>query len=283
LLAGEHPGKRLLLLSTDPAHSLGDVLDIPLGDDATRLPDGSPNLWVRELDASRALERWSADDQDRRQAILGLLDAFVGAPGAEIEERFSGVTPGGLDELMAIAVLAEAVLGEGEEAFDLVIVDMAPTGHALRLLEMPALALAWDHALLAILLKYRESIPPGPLAAELVELSRTLTRFAELLRDPARARFVPVTRAAELPRRETARLIAALARQDIEVAALVINALPPDGCARCGDPGARRALEGLLSLARGRSAILLAPALFPPPRGGGALIDWGRSWQRSAE
>ncbi|HZF12555.1 MAG TPA: ArsA family ATPase [Thermoanaerobaculia bacterium] len=283
LLARERPGQRLLLLSTDPAHSLGDVLDVRLGDEAKQLPRGPQNLWARELDAARAFKRWSGG---RREAIQGLLDAFFSASGTaegtvQGEEIFPGVTPAGLDELMAVSALADAVFGEGEEVFDRVVVDMAPTGHALRLLEMPALALTWDRALLALLLKYREAVHPGPLAAALVELSRSLTQLAELLKDPVRTRFVPVARAGELPRRETARLIAALDRQGIGVAALVLNAVLPGGCARCGEAAGRREQERLVSLMQGRSAILLAPALFPPPRGGGALIDWGRSWQRN--
>jgi arsenite-transporting ATPase len=278
-LALERPDERLLLLSTDPAHSLGDVLDLPLDDDTRQLPGGPANLEVRELDAARALARWS---DGRREAIEGLLDAFFGAPGTEAgavattvptaEVIPDGVTPPGLDELMAIATLAAAV-----ESYGLVVVDLAPTGHALRLLEMPALALAWDRALLAILLKYRDAVRPGALAAELVELSRTLHRLSELLADPRRARFVPVARAALLPRRETARLLAALKRLGIGVAALVINAVaPPESVAEAEE----RELSRLAALVAGRSAILLAPALYPPPRGMTALADWGRSWRR---
>jgi arsenite/tail-anchored protein-transporting ATPase len=299
LLAKERPGARLLLLSTDPAHSLGDVLGVPLSDAARLLPKGPPNLWARELDTEHALERWSGE---RRAAIEGLLDTFFGAPGAPergaargaIAERFAGVTPGGLDELMAVVTLAAVVSGEGEEAFDLVIVDLAPTGHALRLLEMPALALAWDRAFLAILLKYRAAVHPGALAEELVELSRTLSGFAELLADPRRTRFVPVARTGELPRRETERLIAALARLGIAPAALVINTVEPEGgegeraVAPKRDQRSvapkrdQRSVARLAALARGRSAILLAPALYPPPRGLRALAAWGRSWQEGA-
>jgi arsenite-transporting ATPase len=271
-LAGERPDKRLLLLSTDPAHSLGDVLDVPLGDDASQLPHGPPNLWARELDAERALEHWSGDRPDRREAIEGLLAAFFGPPEegeaiSEISESLSGATPSGLDELMAVLALAEAV-----ESYDRVVVDLAPTGHALRLLEMPALALTWDRALLALLLKYREAVRPGVLAAELVELSRTLTRLSELLADPLGTRFIAVARAAELPRRETVRLIKALAGMGMQTAALVINALESNSA----DPELRR----LAALAPGGSAILLAPALYPPPRGIAALTAWGRSWRQ---
>ena len=57
----------------------------------------------------------------------------------------------------------------------MVIVDTAPTGHALRLLAMPEAALQWVHALMAILLKYRKVIGLGELGADLVDVARELS------------------------------------------------------------------------------------------------------------
>ena len=147
------------------------------------------------------------------------------------------------------------------------VVDTAPTGHALRLLQMPELALSWDHYLLSLLLKYREAMGLGDLAQELVALSRGLKRLEALLRDPARARFVAVTRAAELPRRETVRLLRSLKGLGIAVPAVVVNALPPGG-------SEIRRPRGF-----GRCAIIRAPAEFPPPRGVARLAAWIRSWE----
>ena len=151
---------------------------------------------MARADSASAPRRRSAPSRQERGGVGELLD----------------LTPPGIDELIAVSSLLDALFGVdgGEPAYDLVIVDTAPTGHALRLLEMPELALAWDHYLLSLLLKYREAVGLGDLAAGLVELSRNLKRFQELLRDPARCRFVVVTRAAELPRRETARLLRSL-------------------------------------------------------------------------
>ncbi|HEX3553248.1 MAG TPA: ArsA-related P-loop ATPase, partial [Thermoanaerobaculia bacterium] len=180
---------------------------------------------------------------------------------------------------IAVSSLLDAMFGEdGEEdepAHDLVIVDTAPTGHALRLLEMPELALSWDRFLLALLLKYREAVGLGDLAAGLVDLSRSLKRLQALLRDPGRARFVVVTRAAELPRRETVRLLGALKRLKIAVPAVVVNAMPPSGY---GEAKSSR----LSRLVRGRCAIIEAPATFPPPRGAQDLAAWAQEWTMTA-
>ena len=232
LLAESRPDQRILLLSTDPAHSLADVLDLPLGDDERPILHG---LKARELDAAAVFESWRDPT----------LDPFL------------EITPPGLDELVALSTILDAV----QEA-DLAIVDTAPTGHALRLLESPELVLEWDRALLAILLKYREAVSLGSLAAELVELSKSLKRLLALLRDPDRARFVAVTRDAELPRRETVRLLEELKRLSIDVPLVIVNASDPvrtgygDGC-----------------------AIMTAPAVYPPPRGAEALAGWARTWK----
>jgi len=66
------------------------------------------------------------------------------------------------------------------------------------------------------------------------ESARELRELSALLRDPARTRFVPVARAAELPRAETARLLRALRRMGIPPGPLLVNARTVPGCARCG-------------------------------------------------
>jgi arsenite-transporting ATPase len=260
-LARRRKGTRILLLSTDPAHSLADVLKIPLGNDERSL---KANLVLRELDARGEFARW-------RERHGGEVDRAVGAFATE----GSGVgdlldfTPPGLDELIAISSLLDA-----EATHDLVIVDTAPTGHALRLLEMPELALSWDRFLLSLLLKYREALGLGDLAAGLVDLSRSLKRLQALLHDPDQTRFVVVTRAAELPRRETERLLGSLKRLRIAVPAIVVNAVAPTGCIRCSRPASHRI--------KTRCAIIEAPATFPPPRGARALAAWVRDWTVTA-
>ena len=71
------------------------------------------------------------------------------------------------------------------------MIDTAPTGHALRLLEMPALVHDWVKALMAILLKYQPVVGVGDLGAVLLRLSQGLGRLRELLNDPARTRSSP--------------------------------------------------------------------------------------------
>ncbi len=279
-LAERRRGKRILLISTDPAHSLGDVLEAPLGDAESALPGAPPGLRFRELDSGHAFEDWRERHGGQVEEAVGVFTGESSGVGDLMD-----LTPPGFDELIAVSTLLDAVLGEGEAAYDLVVVDTAPTGHALRLLEMPGLALTWDHYLLSLLLKYREAVRLGSMASELVDLSRSLKGLQALLRDPEKTRFVAVTRAAELPRRETVRLLRALRELEIAVPAVVVNAVAPPGCARCGGPaGEVETLRKDLSRAGlERCAIIKAPAEFPPPRGVRRLADWARAWEPETE
>ena len=129
------------------------------------------------------------------------------------------------------------------------VIDSAPTGHALRLLEMPGLAHDWVKALMAILLKYQSIVGVGGLGEVLLRLSQGLRRLRELLTDPARTTFVAVTRPAALPHAETLRLVRRLRAASISVPAVVVNAMGTGTCTRCARE-ARVQQRQLATLAR---------------------------------
>jgi arsenite/tail-anchored protein-transporting ATPase len=285
-LAARKSQGRVLLLSADPAHSLADALEVPLGDDERAVPAAPARLRARELDAERAL---AAARERYRSAVDQLFDTLRG--GSNLDPAFDravvqdliALAPPGIDELFALVAVTDALTREGAEA-PAVVLDTAPTGHALRLLALPESARQWIQALLAVLLKYRQVVGLGQLAQELVEMSKQLRGLEALLRDPERTAFVAVTRPAELPRLETGRLLAELDELGIPVAGLLVNAMTPPGCARCRRAGAReekhvRALARRFLTRAGRPMIL-APMIAPEPRGVRALRDWGTRWRR---
>jgi arsenite-transporting ATPase len=191
-LAREDERRRVLLLSTDPAHSLGDVFKVEVGDTARTIRGAPPNLAVRELDAARAF----AGRRARFEEALAEIASTVGVEGAGMAigaSELMNLAPPGIDELFGILAVVDA-----RAAFDVIVVDTAPTGHALRLLEMPEAAREWTQVLLRVLLKYRSLVRPGQLAAELVEISKSIRGLIALLRDASGTMFVVVTRAAEL-------------------------------------------------------------------------------------
>lgn len=117
-------GYRTLVLSTDPAHSLADSFDRELGHDAQLI---RPNLWGAELDALMELEgNWGAV----KRYITQVLQAR-GLDGVQAEEL--AILPG-MDEIFGL-VRMKRHYDEGE--YDVLIIDSAPTGTALRLLSIP--------------------------------------------------------------------------------------------------------------------------------------------------
>ena len=285
-LARRRPAAPVLALSADPAHSLGDVLGIALGDDERMVAGAPPALRARELDADGALDRLR---QRYRRAVEETFDSLLGGSRFDVaydRQALHGLmdlAPPGLDELFAVLSVIEALL-ERQPPYDLIVLDTAPTGHALRLLEMPSTALAWVHALLAILLKYREIVGLGEVAAELLATARRLRELQALLADPARTRVIAVTRAAEVPQRETVRLLARLRALGLAVPAVLANALTTGDCRRCRRVRRRQArmLAALRCLSGSRRrpwSIISTPALAPPPRGVAGLERWTRTWE----
>ena len=281
------PDRRILLMSTDPAHSLSDVFAQQLGDRPAPVAGGPPNLRVRELDAGRVL---ALLQQEYVNAIDRLFDrlrgqsAFDATHDRAVMRALIDLAPPGLDELAAVLDTTDALAAESPE-WDLLIMDTAPTGHALRLLEMPALIHDWTHALMSILLKYQEVTPLGELGALLVRLSKGLRGLRELLADPQRTVFIGVARAAALPRLETARLLERLAPLGIRVPAVIANAVGRGTCARCRRMTAAEARElAALGRAVARGAprrLVMAPAAVPAPRGAAAIASWSRSWREA--
>lgn len=117
-------GYKTLVLSTDPAHSLADSFDEPLGHEPRQV---KPNLWGAELDALMELEgNWGAV----KRYITQVLQAR-GLDGVQAEEL--AILPG-MDEIFGL-VRMKRHYDEGE--FEVLIIDSAPTGTALRLLSLP--------------------------------------------------------------------------------------------------------------------------------------------------
>ncbi|GMQ98737.1 MAG: ArsA family ATPase [Acidimicrobiia bacterium] len=117
-------GHRTLVMSTDPAHSLADAFDVPLGNEPTRVVR---NLNAQQIDSQARLEESWGHVRDH---LTDLFD-WSGLTGIEAEEL--SVIPG-MDELFSLAAVKEhSVSGE----YDVIVVDCAPTAETLRLLSLP--------------------------------------------------------------------------------------------------------------------------------------------------
>jgi arsenite/tail-anchored protein-transporting ATPase len=200
----------VLLCSVDPAGSLDDVLlDGPLPDRlVTQQVDPAAEL-------ARVREAWRAD-LDHALARIGA--AGDAALDRRVVERLWSFVPPGIDELAALAAILAAT---GTDRT--IVLDTAPTGHFLRLLAAPGIALDWTHQLMRVVVKYHLGGSAGGAAAALLQLARELRALQATLLDGARAAVIVVTMDQDLVTAETNRLVAVLQESGVRVAAVLHN------------------------------------------------------------
>ncbi len=248
LAAGQ--GRRCLLVSTDPAHSLGDVFGTRIGNRETPLSDNLTGLEIDpEAEAGRYIDGVRANMRDL------VAPSMFGEIQRQME--LARLAPG-----TAEAALLERVadlVAEGPTRFDLVVFDTAPTGHTLRLLSLPEAMAAWTEGLL----KHRdrsgrlgdmlsrlggnrragEADELGQLADEeatsgdrrdrirelLLTRRRKFHRARRVLLDTETCAFLWVLVPERLPVLETRRALDLLQKFDLAVQGLVVNrVLPPE-------------------------------------------------------
>jgi arsenite-transporting ATPase len=258
-------GQRTLVVSTDPAPSISDALAQPVGDEIEGVA-GVRGLSAQQLDASAAFARFR---ERYRERVDELFDALLrgsmdAAHDRHIARELLALAPPGIDELYALAALGERLAEEGGR-FATIIVDPAPTGHLLRLLELPRLALDWSHRLLRLMLAYREIVPLGEAAEELLAFARRTRALEALLLDGARAGVLVVALDEPLVRNETTRLVESVGALGVTVSGVLWN--------RVAGP-ALEPLPAGRSLAQFESAIMV-----PAPRGVDALREWSATWR----
>jgi arsenite-transporting ATPase len=228
-------GLRALVLSADPAHSLGDVLGERLGPEPRVLgAPGGPRLHAAEIDAQGAMERHWGAVRDWLVAVF----RYQGIEEAVAEEL--ALLPGA-EELAALLAVEEQVRSG---AFDLVVVDCAPTGSALRLLALPELArsafrvlLRVQQTLATVITPLARSVLAMPLPGAAVFrdaetlLFRRLVRMRRLVVGPGTSVRLVVT-----PERmvidEALRAHTDLALFEVPCDAVVMNRLLPEAAAR---------------------------------------------------
>ena len=126
--AAKQPQRRILLLSTDPAHSLADVLQVKLSDMPKRLPTPG-QLWARQIDPEKQISKFLRTE---REEILALLNKGSLFTRDELEPLLDTSLPG-MAEVAALLAIHQLL----DSDYDEVVVDTAPMGHAIRLFQMP--------------------------------------------------------------------------------------------------------------------------------------------------
>jgi arsenite-transporting ATPase len=206
-------GQRVLLVSTDPASNVGQVFGVSIGNQITAIP-GVARLSALEIDPQAAAQAY-------RDRIVGPVRGVLPETVVKgIEEQLSGACTteiAAFDEFTAL--LTDAALTTD---YDHIIFDTAPTGHTIRLLQLPG---AWSGFLDE---GKGDASCLGPLAG--LEKQRDQYRRAvEALADPRRTRLILVARAQQSTLREVARTHEELAKIGLSQQYLVINGVLPRG------------------------------------------------------
>src|SRR5919106_5490264 len=220
-------GQRTLVTSTDPAHSLADSFDLPLGDDTAQIAD---NLWAEQIDAQARLE---ANYRDIQEHVISLL-SWMGVDSVEAEEL--SVIPG-LDEIFSLTDMRRHA---DSGRFDVLIVDCAPTAETLRLLSLPEVMSWYIERIFPIQRGVVKTIrpvltrvttmpiPDDRIFAAVMRLHRNLDAVRKILVDEKQSSVRLVVNAEKMVIAEARRTYTYLALFGYRVDAVIANRIIPD-------------------------------------------------------
>jgi arsenite/tail-anchored protein-transporting ATPase len=259
-LASTHPQWNILIVSTDPAHSLGDALDIDLQKQKGQITVVDDpivtqgRLFAQEINADIALEEFrtsmsSIMDIQQLSSILNVSPDLLDSLGIQELQSLIQNPPPGLDELVALSNVFSSSLKNNDNNnkelpyFDVVIVDTAPTGHTLRLLALPQFL----NGLVGKLIKFRLKLTSiastlqsmfssstnngGQERQSMIdtamnrieEFQQKVVHLRSMIQNSEFTKFVVVTIPTQLAVAESKRLINELQSQSITVSDLIIN------------------------------------------------------------
>jgi len=242
----------IAICSTDPAPSLDDVFGEPIGDDLHAV-FGDPKLQAAEIDAAGEFQRWAAQvKRSVRSAVAPTVRDGLHVDLSferELFEALLDIVPPGVDEIFSVLRLSELVAGKAMPRSRLII-DMAPTGHALELLRTPDRILHWSRLLLKTLATHRTLPLARDLGAEIAMMASRVRQLARSLADARHTSVIVVALPEPLPDRETGRLLRELQALQLQPVALFVNrVLFAEDAAKCGFCRSRSAWQ-MISLRR---------------------------------
>ncbi len=218
-------GKKTLIISTDPAHSLSDALDIELQPEPMEI---APNLFAQEFDVYYSMQKY----WDNMRNLMNTIFRWRGVKSVVAEEL--SVLPG-MEEASAFLWL-EKYYEEGE--YDVIVIDSAPTGETLTLLSLPQVAKSWmtkafSSKNLAVKtvtkgVKFFTGVPLDKGLEEMDELFNKLERIQKVFLDPEVASIRIVTNPERMVIKEARRAYTYLQLYGYNVDGVVINRILPE-------------------------------------------------------
>jgi arsenite-transporting ATPase len=231
-------GKKTLIISTDPAHSLSDSFEKKIGGNITKI---KKNLYAIEIDPKKAMEEYKEKFIPHAEKIdflkgLGLGDVF----------DFAGNTPG-IDELAAFDKFLQFMQ---EKEYDVIVFDTAPFGHTIRFLSLPDILDSWVGKMINLRLKLssfvntiKKLIPFGEESdettgiEELEAIKKRIKEAREILSDKKKSHFNLVMIPEAMSIYETERSMKILQEYGIPISCIIVNQMIPENekCAFCSE------------------------------------------------
>lgn len=222
-------GKKVLLVSTDPAHNTGDLFHKNFS--GGKIERAAQNLDVLEIDS----------EQESRNYINGVKGNLKGLVKATMLEEVNrqidmAASSPGAEEAALFDKITSLILEESRN-YDAIVFDTAPTGHTIRLLTLPELMGVWMDGLLERRKKVNENyaqwmndgeIAEDPLYDKLNERKNRFRSVREILLDESRTEYIFVLNAERLPILETSKAIETLHQHQIHVQSIVVNKVIPE-------------------------------------------------------
>lgn len=225
-------GKKTLIVSTDPAHSLSDSLEVPIGSYPREIKS---NLFAVEIDPDEAMAQ--------KQAVLDAQkatsskDQMMGLDMLSDQLDLASSSPGA-DEAAAFEVFM-SVMTSNE--YDVVVFDTAPTGHTLRLLSFPEVMDSWVGKLMKAkaklgsaanslknIIPFMDADDDFQSTEELEQTKKQIDQAKAVLSDPERTTFKMVVIPEEMSIYESERALEALEKYDMVVDSVIVNQVMPD-------------------------------------------------------
>ena len=253
-------GLRTVVLSTDPAHSLSDSLEVELGPDPS---PAAPNLFGQEVQAQEEMERhW--------QGVQGWLGDLLAERGVDRISAEELTVPPGMDELFSLLWIKRH---QEEGEFDCVIVDCAPTGETLRLLSFPDVVTWWLERILPSQRKlapfartlFDVPLPGDGVFDDVERLARNLVAMNGILRDHEHTSVRLVTSLDRMVVKEAMRTFTYLNLYGYLTDAIVVNRVLPAEATKGYFAGWREV--------QGRQMELVRSAFEPVPILQGPLFE----------
>jgi len=209
---------KILLFSTDPAHSISDSFNVKIGDTPTRVTD---TLDAIEIDADQLMGEFKSTNQG---AIRELLTKTANLNPKEADHAMDLTIPG-IDEIMSLVKLSEFI---DNNTYRTICVDTAPTGHTLRLLGAPNVVNSWLMFFSGLHNRYKGIMKlmgakTGDIDMFIKNLSASIYRAHTLITDKDKTEFVIVTIPDLMAIEETKRLVISLYSAGVKVNNMVIN------------------------------------------------------------